>query len=110
MARSAVSLAALYSLLRPPRAPFAASMIFFFRAWWATPFFTRGMVGSLGLEQAVHAREIGRAHERFLLELVLPLARLLGQDVAVVGTPALELARSRPREALHRGALGLLLR
>src|SRR6476661_2673089 len=43
MARSAVSLAALYSLLRPPRAPFAASMIFFFRAWWATPFLTRGM-------------------------------------------------------------------
>src|SRR6478672_4286838 len=44
MARSAVSLAALYSLLRPPRAPFAASMIFFLRAWWATPFLTRGMV------------------------------------------------------------------
>src|SRR6476620_2487243 len=45
MARSAVSLAALYSLLRPPRAPLAACMIFFFRAWWATPFLTRGMVG-----------------------------------------------------------------
>src|SRR6185437_4294011 len=44
MARSAVSLAALYSLLRPPRAPLAASMIFFFRAWWATPFLTRAMV------------------------------------------------------------------
>src|SRR6185437_760870 len=44
MARSAVSLAALYSLLRPPRAPLAASMILFFRAWWATPFLTRAMV------------------------------------------------------------------
>src|SRR5918994_6136859 len=44
MARSAVSFAALYSLLRPPRAPLAASMIFFLRAWCATPFFTRAIL------------------------------------------------------------------
>src|SRR5882724_7570992 len=109
MARSAVSLAALYSLLRPPRAPFAASMIFFFRAWWATPLFTRGIEPS-GQEEAVDAGEIGRAHEGSFLEPVLPLARLLGQDVRVVRMEPLELPRTGPDEALHRGALGFLLR
>src|SRR5688500_10219072 len=107
MPRSTVSLAALYSLLRPPRAPLAACMIFFFRAWWATPLFTRGMVRSLRLEEAVDAREIGGAHEVALLELVLPLARLLRQDVAVVGMPTLQLPGAGPLEPLHGGALGL---
>src|ERR687889_2665849 len=110
MPRSTVSFAALYSLLRPPRAPLAACMIFFFRAWCATPLLTRGMVRSLRLEEAVHAREVGRAHEVALLELVLPLARLLGEDVAVVGVPTLQLARPRLAEPLHGGPLGLLLR
>src|SRR3954451_15945719 len=110
MARSAVSFAALYSLLRPPRAPLAASMIFFLRAWWATPDLTRGMDRSLGLEEAVHAREVGRAHDITLLEPILPLARLLGQDVAVVRVEALELPRAGTLEPLHGGALGLLLR
>src|SRR4051795_11417160 len=110
MARSAVSLAALYSLLRPPRAPLAASMIFFFRAWWATPDLTRGMDRSLGLEESVHAREVGRAHDITLLEPILPLARLLGQDVAVVRVEALELPRAGASEPLHGGAFCLLLR
>src|ERR687897_1588343 len=110
MPRSTVSLAALYSLLRPPRAPLAACMIFFFRAWWATPLLTRGMVRSLCLEEAVHAREIGGAHEVALLELVLPLACLLGQNVRVIRVAALELPGPRPLEPLHGGALGLLLR
>src|SRR5688500_4957353 len=85
-------------------------MIFFFRAWCATPFLTRGMDRSLRLEEAVHAREVGRAHEVALLEPVLPLARLLGEDVAVVGVPTLQLARPRLLEPLHGGPLGLLLR
>src|SRR3954452_10687087 len=109
MARSAVSLAALYNLLRPPPAPLAASMIFFFRAWWATPDLTRGMDRSLRLEEAVHAREVGRAHDIALLEPVLPLARLLGQDVTVVRVEAFELPRAGANEPLHGGALGLLL-
>src|SRR5919109_2282229 len=110
MPRSTVSLAALYSLLRPPRAPLAACMIFFFRAWWATPLLTRGMVRSLRLEEAVHAREVGGAHQIGLLEPVLPLARLLGQDVRVVRVEALELPAAGPLEPLHGGALGFLLR
>src|ERR671923_2943541 len=110
MARSAVSLADLYSLLRPPRAPLAACMIFFFRAWCATPLLTRGMDRSLRLEQAVHAREVGGAHQVALLEPVLPLARLLGQDVRVVRVEALELPGPGPLEPLHGSALGLLLR
>src|SRR5688572_5248714 len=68
------------------------------------------MVRSLRLEEAVHAREVGRAHEITLLEPVLPLARLLGQDVRVVRVEALELPRPGPLEPLHGGALGLLLR
>src|SRR5262249_28109511 len=65
---------------------------------------------SSGLEQAADAREISRAHEAFLLEPVLPLARLLGQDVRVIRVAALELPGSGAGETLHRGALGLLLR
>src|SRR6185295_5694439 len=110
MPRSTVSLAALYSLLRPPRAPFAASMYFFLRAWCATPLFTRGIETSSGLEEAVYAREVGRAHQGTLLEPVLPLARLLGQDVGVVRVEPLQLPRPGSQEALHRGAFGLLLR
>src|SRR5918999_1258618 len=109
MPRSTVSLAALYSLLRPPRAPLAACMIFFFRAWCATPLLTRGMVRSLRLEETVDARIVGGAHQVRLLQLVLPLARLLGEDVAVVGVPTLQLSRTGPLEPLHGGALGLLL-
>src|SRR5206468_2836291 len=54
----------------------------------------------LGLEQAVHAPEVGRAHQPRLAQLVLPLARLLGKDVPLVGLPPLELARARAGEAL----------
>src|SRR5918999_3651254 len=110
MPRSTVSLAALYSLLRPPRAPLAASMIFFLRAWWATPLLTRGIGRSLRLEETADAREVGRAHEVALLEPVFPLARLLRQDVRVIGMPALELATPGGLEALHRRSLGFLLR
>src|SRR5918994_8003849 len=110
MPRSTVSLAALYSLLRPPRAPLAACMIFFFRAWCATPLLTRGMVRSLRLEETVDARIVGGAHQVRLLEPVFPLARLLGEDVAVVGMPTLQLPRAGPLEPLHGGALGFLLR
>src|SRR5512135_529231 len=108
MPRSTVSLAALYSLLRPPRAPFAASMYFFLRAWCATPLFTRG-IGPSGQEEAVDAGEVGRAHEVGLFEPVLPLARLLGQDVRMVRVEPLQLARSGAEEALGGRPLGLLL-
>src|SRR6188474_1740928 len=110
MPRSTFSLAALYSLLRAWKPPLAAFMIFFLRAWCGTPLFTRGMAGSsLGLQQAVDAREIGGAHQLGLAELVLPLARLLGQDVPLVGPAALELAGPGAGKPLHRGALGLHL-
>src|SRR5687768_10729739 len=65
---------------------------------------------SLRLQEATDARKIGRAHDITLLEPVLPLARLLGQDVTVVGVEALELPRPGLLEALHRGALGFHLR
>src|SRR5262249_30253207 len=65
---------------------------------------------SSGLEQTVDTRVVGGAHEVELLEPILPLPRLLGQDVRVVGVPTLELPGSGPEESLHRGALGLLLR
>src|SRR5688572_21373170 len=110
MPRSTVSLAALYSLLRPPRAPLAACMIFFFRAWCATPLFTRGMARSLRLEETVDARVVGRAHQVGLLEPILPLARLLRQDVRVIRVPPLQLSRAGPLEPLHGGALRFLLR
>src|SRR4051794_19502176 len=85
-------------------------MIFFLRAWCATPFLTRGIGRSLRLEEAADAREVGRAHQIALLEPVLPLARLLGQNVCVVCVPALELARPGLLEALHGGTFGFLLR
>src|SRR4029079_18341421 len=109
MARSAVSLAALYSLLRPPRAPLAASMIFFFRAWCATPLLTRGMRRSLRLEEAVDAGVVGGADQIGLLQPVLPLARLLGEDVRVVRVEALELPRPRPGKPLRGGTFRFLL-
>src|ERR1043166_5795707 len=108
---STFSFAALYSLLRAWKPPLAAFMIFFLRAWWGTPLLTRGMVGSsLGLQQPVHAPEIGGAHQRGFAELVLPLARLLGQNVPLVRAAPLELPAPGAGEALHRGALGLHFR
>src|SRR5919108_3833193 len=109
MARSAVSLAALYSLLRPPRAPLAACMIFFFRAWWATPPLTRGMGCPLRLKQTDDAWPIGRADEIALFQAILSLPTLLGQNVTVIGVPAPQLPRPGGLEALHSGPLGFLL-
>src|SRR3954468_7577123 len=65
---------------------------------------------SLRLKETADAREIGRADEISLLQPVLPLARLLGQNVTVVRVPALEFATAGGLEALHRGSLRFLLR
>src|SRR5262249_42741584 len=79
--------------------------------WCGTPLLTRGMVDSLlGLQQPVHAPEVGGAHQRGLAELVLPLARLLSQNVPLVRAAPLELAAAGAGEALHGGAFGFLLR
>src|SRR5512133_3726408 len=69
-----------------------------------------GHGSSLRLEETADARKIGGAHEVALLEPVLPLAGLLGQDVTVVGVPALELPTTCDLEALHGRAFGFLLR
>src|ERR1044071_2243265 len=107
---STFSFAALYNLLRAWKPPLAAFMIFFLRAWCGTPLSTRGMGGSsLGLQQPVHAPEIGGAHQRGFAELVLPLARLLGQNVPLVRAAPLELAAPGAGEALHGGAFRLHL-
>ena len=60
-------------------------------------------------KETADAREIGGADEIALLQPILPLARLLGQDVRVIGVPALQLASSRSLEALHGCPFGFLL-
>src|SRR5690606_6074542 len=85
-------------------------MIFFLRAWWATPLLTRDIGRfSSGLQQLGSATEIRRAHKGRLAQAILAGLSLLGQDVTLVGLGALDLAASGHGEALHRGALGLLL-
>src|SRR5689334_2909539 len=69
-----------------------------------------GHRSSLRLEEPTHSREIRRAHQVALLEPVLPLARLLGQNMTVVRVPAFELATAGGLETLHCRAFGLLLR
>ena len=58
-ARSTVSFAVLYNLLRAPRAPLAACMIFFLRLRRATDVRTLGIVSLLAVEQAFDALLVG---------------------------------------------------
>src|SRR5215216_4692851 len=64
---------------------------------------------SLRLKETADAGEIGGGDEVTLLQPILPLARLLGQDVSMVRMPALELPAPGGLEALHCGPFGLLL-
>src|SRR6476620_2519351 len=80
--RSTVSFAGRHSLLRP-NAPRAAFMICFFRFRRGTFDTARGIVVSLGLDQALHALGVtSGGNDACLTQAALPLRGLLGQDVA----------------------------
>src|SRR5882724_5219633 len=85
-------------------------MILFLRFRRATLLLTRGMVRSLGHQQALEASFVGVRHQRGLAQAALPLGVLLGQDVALVRVVPAQSARPRQPDAFAERALGFLFR
>src|SRR5690606_23448350 len=84
-------------------------MIFLWRRRATTPRFTRAMAQSSSeiRKHAVQAARVLGTNMVRLPQVALPLGRLLGEDVALVGVAALVLAGSGLPEALGRRPIGL---
>src|SRR5690606_16689446 len=84
-------------------------MIFLWRRRPTTPRLTRAMAQSSSeiRQHAVQTARILGANVVRLPQVALPLGRLLGEDVATVGVPALVLAGSGLPEALGGRPIGL---
>ncbi len=85
-------------------------MICFLRFRRATFDLTRGIVGSLRLNEALHALGVAGGLDQIrLAEAALPLGCLLGQDVALVRALALHFPGSGDLESLRGTPVGLHL-
>src|SRR3954471_9201647 len=104
-------LATRYALPRRPRNPLACLRTFLWRARAVTPRLTLGMARSLRRvrQHAAHCLQVGEVHRAALAHLALPLGRLLGEDVALVGAAPLDAAARADGEALRSAPFRLHL-
>src|SRR5574339_238810 len=100
-----------YTFLRRPRKPLAWLRTFLWRARAVTPRLTLGMARSLRRvrQHGTDRRRVGVVDPAAAADLALPLGGLLGQDVALVGSGALDRAAAAHAEALRGAPLGLHL-